>query len=134
MESLELGTQALTVAQAADRLGSAIETARLWGQHAPGGHPIFAAIADAEEVADELRDLAGIEGPVVAPGTRTFAAVANVLDELYTAGSTLRNDPDAPLPVTAYPSVARNIPWPWIAGGLALVGGAALLFHSKGRR
>jgi hypothetical protein len=124
-------TQAVSVADLAARVQAAIEVGEITAQHAPGGHPLFDALADGREVLAWLNDSAAFLEGGVTPGVLAYAQDA--VNRIYDAAATVRTDPDLPPPATIWPE-AKALPWPWIAagaGGLLLV---AILFQKRGGR
>jgi len=108
----------------------AIEFGEITEQHAPGGHPIFGAVADARELEGWLIDNAGLMGSGV--GSNVQRQVQETIGAIYDAAAGVRNDPELPPPATIWPEI-KGLPWPWLAagaGGLLLV---AILFQQRGR-
>ena len=64
---------------------------------------------------------------------RTRTAIEAATDAVYAAMSTLRNDPDQPLPSTIWPQL-QALPWPWIAAGVGGLVLAGILFQRQGTR
>jgi len=114
------------------QLREAIELAEITSQHAPGGHPIFEALAEARELEGWLIDNAGLMGS--GAGSNVQRNVAERIAAIYDAAVGVRNDPTAPPPATVWPQV-KALPWPWLAagaGGLLLV--AVLFQRGRARR
>jgi hypothetical protein len=119
----------LSARAAIAKLEAAIEFGELAVQHQPGGHPLYAAIADAREVLAWVTENASIL-PDMAEGTRVRVHIDQAIEAINASAATTRNDPDKPLPVTIWPQI-QQLPWPWIAagvGGLVLV---AILFQRR---
>lgn len=122
----------MTMAQASAKVDDAIYFAKLAAQNAPAGHPIFAAIDDANEVKDWIDSqipfysLGG--GPAL---PRVTAKVDEIVSEVYDAAAQIRDTGEA---VTTYAPAPASVPWGLLgAGGVALAG-AVLLFTRKRRR
>jgi hypothetical protein len=122
----------ITATQAIASLRAAIEFGELAVQHAPGGHPLYAAIAVAQETADWVQENLAIL-PLIGDGSRTKTQIDQAIEGINAAAATLRNDPDQPLPVTIWPEV-KTLPWPWIAGGVGALVLVAILFQRQGAR
>lgn len=128
------GDQPITLGQAVARIDDAITYGKLVSQDAPADHAIFAAIANAQDVRDQLQDMIpwfSAGGPTISPATsRTWAAMQGAIDGIYSAAATVTTNPDQPLPATDWASVlgTSGVPWQLIAGGAALVAVAAFAF------
>ena len=120
--------EALTVAGAVAELEKAIELGDLIIQQVPGGHPLFAALDKAKEVLWWINDQAP-SIPSLAAVPKVRAAVEQAINGLDMAIAAVRRDPDQPLTVTLWPRL-KQLPWPWIAGGV----GAAVLVAVLVRR
>lgn len=109
-------------ADAERQLQAAIDLGDLTAQHAPEGHPIFAALERARADLEQLQDDEGMVGPALVPGTRTWNELSAAIDGVFDASADVRNDPTQPLPRTLFslPTSAT----PWLELGFA---GAALL-------
>lgn len=121
---------ARTAAELVDQVDGAIEVAELTAQHAPGGHPVFAALENAREVRDWLNDNGALMASGIGTNVRTY--VQGALDRLYEAAGDVRNDPSAPPPLAIWPQ-ARSLPWPWIAAGAGGILLVAILFQKRAR-
>lgn len=134
----------LSLAQAVDRIQSAIDQGKLTAQYAPAGDPIFAAIANAESVRDEIKVMIpwfsdGTTGPTIGPDTgRTWQELQDAINGITTAAANVKVNPDAPLPTTNWMAIlgGTSLPWPYVAGGAAALVAAAVLFqrHRSRRR
>lgn len=111
---------------AEQQLAAAIDFGQLTAQHAPAGHPIFAAIARAEADLAQVQDDESAIGSALVPGTRTYSEISDAIDGITAAAADVRNDPNAPLPPTLWSLPAYVVPWLSIgAAGAAL----ALAFY-----
>lgn len=129
--SLGAIAEGLTLAQAADRVQGAVEYGKLLTQQAPVGHALFKAVADAEAVRDELRDMIPwfeTQGPMVFPNTRTWSSMQGAIDGIYAASGTLTSDD--PLKPTLWPT-NKPLPWGWMTAGAAGLLGVAMLLKRK---
>lgn len=124
----------VTVDDLIAQVRAAIELGEITQQHAPGGHPIFQAVADARELEGWLIDNAGLMGS--GPGANVQRKVQETVSAIYDAAAGVRNDPEAPPPATIWPRLSTpSLSWPWVgaaAGGLLLV--AILFQQQRGRR
>lgn len=122
----------LTLAQARDKVGDAIDFAELAAQNAQPGDPIFGAIANAKQVKASIEDripfwsLGGDPAPaaVVDQASATESAI-------FDAAAQIRSDPDTP---TVYAAPKAAIPWGLLAVGAVGLGGAAWLTFGRKRR
>lgn len=121
--------QTVAVADLMNQVQAAIEVGELTSQHAPGGHPIFAAVDDAREVLAWLNENAGLLASGVGPAVQ--ANVERAISAVYDAAASVRNDPAAPLPLTIWPQV-KALPWPWLAAGAGGILLVAILFQKRG--
>jgi hypothetical protein len=121
----------LTAAAALAQLEGEIAFGEIAAQHAPGGHPLFAALDNARELQGYIQDNAAVIPPSGLPDTSRLALqVAQAIEAIDAAAATLRNDPDQPLPKTIWPQLP-DLPWPWITAGLAGVVLVAVLFQQR---
>jgi hypothetical protein len=121
-------------ADAERQLLAAIDLGQLTAEHAPAGHPVFAAIARAEADLAQVQEDDSIIGPALVPGTRTYAEISGAIDGITAAAADVRNDPNSPLPPTLWSLPAAAIPWlpiGFIGAGLAV---AWWLFRSMPQR
>jgi hypothetical protein len=109
-------------ADAERQLQAAIDLGQLTAQHAPDGHPIFAALERAQADLESVQDEEAAIGPALVPGTRTYTEIDQAIDGVFQASADVRNDPDLPLPPTlfAVPKVAT--PWAMLAAGALALG------------
>lgn len=135
------GDDSITLADAVARVDDAITYGRLASQSAPAGHPIFAAISNAQDVRDQLADMIpwfSATGPMITPAmSRTWGAMQGAIDGINAAAATIQSDPGQPLPATNWAGVlgaGPGVPWPLLAGGAALVALAAVVFRPARRR
>jgi hypothetical protein len=122
----------ITATQAIAQLQAAIEFGNIAIQQAPGGHPLFTAIAQAQEALDWVEENIAIL-PLIADGSHIHVQIDEAIEAINAAAATLRNDSGQPLPATIWPQV-QTLPWPWIAagvGGLMLI---AIVFQRQGAR
>jgi hypothetical protein len=119
-------------ADAERQLQAAIDLGDLTAQHAPAGHPIYAALDRARSDLESVQDEEAAIGPALIPGTRTYTEISDAIDGIYQASADVRNDPAAELPRTLFSTPKADIPWLEIAAG----GGALLLgwWLFKGKR
>lgn len=118
----------ITLADAAARVERAIELGRLTAQMAPPGHRLHAAIAEAQAVADEIREaipLLYVQTPVVFPGSRVWQQMQAAIDGIEAAAADVRTDPAKPLPTTVWRG--GGIPWGWIGAGAGVLAAAAII-------
>jgi hypothetical protein len=111
----------MTLRDASDQVAAAIEFGQLAAQQAPPCHPIFAALADAVDaktwIDGQIPWWSSGDSP---PLPNVTARVNAVIAAIYSAAADLKVDPNQPLPVTTFPSVA-SMPWAWVgAGALAI--------------
>lgn len=107
----------LTVDQAVSQLEAAIDHGEAMSQHAPGGHPLFAALDQARQVLSWLEENGPAAAPVFAPGTRIYESVTAALYDILEAEGTMRVPADA----TFDWSKPLGVPWAWIGGGVAAI-------------
>lgn len=120
---------AMTLKQAAAQVQDAIDFGTIAAQQAPAGHPIFAAIADAQEALGWINDqipMFSDDGPAL---PTVSARLDQVVSAIYDAAATLRTSSDVPTSFTPAPSTA----WAWALGGIAGLAGIWFVFGS-GRR
>lgn len=130
-----MGLTGSTDATDAERqLQAAIDLGQLTAQHAPEGHPIFAALDRANADLASVQDEEAAIGPALVPGSRTYSEISNAIDGIYDAAADVRNVPDVPLPHTLFTLPQTGIPWVPIglAGGVLAVGW--WLFKRRGAR
>jgi|SRR5882724_5847445 len=117
------------------QLQAAIELGQLTAQHAPDGHPIFAALARAEADLAQVQDEETIIGPALVPGSRTYTEISAAIDGITDAAANVRNDPSMPLPRTLFELPQVEIPWlPIGLAGAALALGWYLFRKPPARR
>lgn len=110
------------VADAERQLQDAIDLGDLTAQHAPAGHPIFAALERARADLSSVQDEESAIGPALVPGTRTYNEINAAIEGIYGAAADVRNVPDVALPHTLFAITPTSIPWvPIAAAGAALV-------------
>lgn len=121
-------------ADAERQLQAAIELGQLTAQHAPAGHPIFAALERANTDLASVQDEETSIGPALMPGTRTYSELSEAIDGIFDAAADVRNVPDVALPRTLFSFPQTGIPWVPIglAGGVLAVGW--WLFKRRGAR
>jgi hypothetical protein len=127
-------TGSTDVADAEQQLAAAIDLGQLTAQHAPAGHPIFAAISRAEEDLAQVQDEESAIGPALVPGSRTYTEISDAIDGITAAAADVRNDPNAPLPPTLWSLPAAVVPWLPLGAGVAALALGWYLFRSSPAR
>lgn len=120
-------------AGAARQLQDAIELGQITAQHAPAGHPIFAALSDARDALAFVQsdDSVGFGwDPAFFPGSR----ISDAIDGVYAAASSVRNAPGAPLPKTLWTLPGLEAPWVPIAAAGGVLALGYYLFRGRKRR
>lgn len=130
-----MGLTGQTDATDAERqLQAAIDLGDLTAQHAPDGHPIFAALERARADLASVQDEESAIGPALVPGTRTYSEVSAAIDGVFQAAADVRNDPTAALPHTLFSFPLEAVPWLPIAGAGAALALGWYLFRKRGAR
>jgi hypothetical protein len=129
-------TGSTDAADAERQLQAAIDLGQLTAQHAPAGHPIFAAIDRAQQDLAQVQEDEAVIGPVLVPGTRTYSEISDAIDGITAAAADVRNDPTSPLPPTLWSLPAAVVPWLPIGAAGALLALGWWLFRGspRGRR
>lgn len=128
-----MGLSGQTDAVDAERqLQAAIDLGQLTAQHAPDGHPIFAAVARAEADLASVQDEESAIGAALVPGTRTYSEISDAIDGVTAAAADVRNDPDSPLPRTFF-NLPEDVPYLAIGAGAAVLLVGWFVFKRKGR-
>jgi hypothetical protein len=121
-------TDEISPTDAANQLQAAVELAQLNMQQRPPGHPIFAALAAAQDALHRVQGEAMASAVNITPGTALWTIVDAALEGVYQAAA-LPDDPNA-TPKTIYQQI-QSLPWPWVAAGLGLLGVGWYLFRGK---
>lgn len=125
------GDGALTMAQAGAKVDDAIYLGELAAQHAPSGHPIFAAIADAKEAKDWIDEQIPFFSGGGSPALPTVTAkVDGIVSEVYDAMAQIQDPGEG---VTLYNPPTSPIPWAWLGAGAVALAGSAFLLTRKRR-
>ena len=121
-----------TLSEEMGRVSGALDFARLSAQYAPSGHPIYAAISNAEHEAEYIRRLIPFysSGNEPAP-SHVVRQADDAVDRIYDAAADIRTDPSAPLPPTIWQQV-KALPWGWIGAATLVAAGGFAYF--KGHR
>lgn len=129
-----MGLSGQTDATDAERqLQAAIDLGQLTAQHAPAGHPIFAAVERAQADLETVQDEESAIGAALVPGTRTYSEISDAIDGITAAAADVRNDPDQPLPLTFFNLPAEDVPYLAIGAGAAVLLVGWFVFKRKGR-
>jgi len=127
---------ATTLQDARTELASTISFAQIALQGVAQGSDAYAAVAqaitDGQQTLGWLADNAGIIPPNLADAPNTRDKIAAAIDEINGAvADNVKQDPAAALFKTIFPSVSPGSPWPWIAGGAAVLVGAWWFFRGE---
>jgi len=124
----------VTVSDAKTDLANTISFAQIAAQNAPAGHPVFAAIQQAQDTLAWLNQNEGIIPPTLADTPRVAQMVQDAISNVYDATGTITTDPSKALPATIWQTATQAFSsWGWVAGGAALLVGFAWWFQGRRR-